>query len=167
MNIELRVNAAYIKRLDNNLIPSGQVGTVTLSCTFEEPGWSEMTKYATFVIPGVRGVFKKKFVDNKCEIPPEALAQPGPLIIGVYGEITARNAVHGSAPWRYSPAVTTITLRQGSYFEAEEPSAVTICNWFAEQAAIAKDAADKAIKAAKIANEILISIKSGGAVDEQ
>ena len=166
MNIDLRVNAAYIKRLDSNVIPSGQVGTVTLNCTFEEPGWAEMVKYATFVIPGVRAVFKRKLVDNKCEVPPEALAQPGPLIIGVYGEITARNALHGSAPWRYSPAVTTITLRQGSYFEADEPSALTISEWFAEQAAIAKKAAEAAVKAANIANELVKSLKKEVNSDE-
>lgn len=157
--IELHVNAAYIKRLDNNIVSSGQAGTVTLQCTFEEPGWANMVKYATFVIPGIRTPFKKRLVDNKCKVPAEALAQAGPLMIGVYGTVTAKEAMHGSGPWRYSPAVTTITLRQGSYFEAEEPSAVTISEWFAQQAADAKEAAANAIKAAKIANEILLSIR--------
>lgn len=156
--IELHVNAAYIKRLDNNIISSGQAGTVMLKCTFEEPGWANMVKYATFVIPGIRTVFKERLVDNKCKVPAEALAQAGPLIVGVYGTVMAKEALRTTEPWRYSPAVTTITLRQGSYFEAEEPSAVTISEWFAQQAADAKEAADKAIKAAKIANEILLSI---------
>lgn len=161
MNIDLHVNASYIKRLDNNIVPSGQVGSVTLRCTFEEPGWADMVKYATFVIPGVRTVFKEKLVDNKCKVPPEALAQAGPLIVGVYGVTMAKEALHGSEPWRYSPAVTTITLRQGSYFDGEEPSAVTISEWFAEQAAIAKESAQAAIKAAQIANEILTKLEGG------
>lgn len=165
MFIDLHVNAAYIKRTDSNMITSGQVGTVMLNCTFEEPEWAETTKYATFVIPGIRTVFKERLVDNKCEVPPEALAQAGPLIIGIYGT-SAENEVPGAKPWTYSPAVTTITLRQGSVMDGEESSALTICEWFAEQAAIAKKAAETAVKAANIANELVKSIKKEVSADE-
>jgi hypothetical protein len=148
-------NASYVKRVDNEMLTSGQYGVTEMQCTFDDT-WNGLDKWAVFTVPGISAPIKSKIINDSCRVPVEVFAQPGPVLVGAYGELVN----DGVLVKRLSPAPVSVMIRQGSYRDdATESEVVTINEWFAKQAAEAKKAADAAIRAAKIANELVNGLK--------
>lgn len=91
MNIaNIEVSGVRALTRDHAVIPAGIIGA-TVTFTFTDPRWEELTKIAVFQGCTARDAVME---DGPVVIPHETVAQPGCLLrVGVYGVDTDRNLV--------------------------------------------------------------------------
>ncbi|MEG1705085.1 MAG: hypothetical protein RR290_00730 [Clostridia bacterium] len=86
--IRIQINSNVIKLIKSEYLTTGMYNQI--ECEFEfSKEWQELENFSTFNINNK--IYKEKIINNKCNIPAEALKQAGILYVGVYGNKIINN----------------------------------------------------------------------------